>query len=96
LCYRPNGGAHEGTASKSASRSISDGFGSQIELGRSEPIGISGGASFEDEFDLNGAVAQRAYRRFEERGRVHGRDLDDWLEAEKEIAAKESPRMTVL
>ena len=32
------------------------------------------------------SVAQRAYRRFEERGGGHGRDLDDWLEAERELA----------
>jgi hypothetical protein len=31
------------------------------------------------------SVAERAYRRFEERGREHGRDLDDWLEAEREL-----------
>jgi hypothetical protein len=30
-------------------------------------------------------IAQRAYRRFEERGRHHGRDLEDWLEAEREL-----------
>ncbi len=30
-------------------------------------------------------VARRAYERFESRGRVHGRDLDDWLQAEAEI-----------
>lgn len=31
------------------------------------------------------AVARRAYRRFEERGYEHGRDMDDWLEAEREV-----------
>ena len=30
-------------------------------------------------------VARRAYQRFEERGREHGRDLEDWFEAEREI-----------
>jgi hypothetical protein len=34
------------------------------------------------------SVAVRAYRRFEDRGREHGRDLDDWLEAERELANK--------
>jgi hypothetical protein len=33
----------------------------------------------------NDSVAQRAYQRYEERGREHGRDLDDWLEAEREL-----------
>jgi hypothetical protein len=31
-------------------------------------------------------IAQRAYERFEERGRQDGRDLDDWLEAERELS----------
>lgn len=30
-------------------------------------------------------IARRAYERFESRGRAHGRDLDDWLQAEAEI-----------
>jgi len=30
-------------------------------------------------------VAQRAYQRFEERGGEHGRDVEDWLEAEREL-----------
>ena len=29
-------------------------------------------------------VAQRAYRRFEERGYQHGHDVDDWLQAERD------------
>jgi hypothetical protein len=31
------------------------------------------------------AVARRAYQHFEERGYEHGRDMDDWLEAEREL-----------
>ena len=31
------------------------------------------------------AVARRAYELFEERGFEHGHDLDDWLEAEREL-----------
>lgn len=30
-------------------------------------------------------IAQRAYRRFEERGYEHGHDVEDWLEAEEEL-----------
>jgi hypothetical protein len=30
-------------------------------------------------------IAQRAYERFEARGREDGRDMDDWLEAEREL-----------
>jgi hypothetical protein len=31
------------------------------------------------------SIAERAYRRFEERGGQHGRDVDDWVEAEREL-----------
>jgi hypothetical protein len=30
-------------------------------------------------------VAQRAYERYEERGRQDGRDQEDWFEAEREV-----------
>jgi len=33
-----------------------------------------------------GAIRQRAYDRFSERGGGHGRDLEDWLEAERELS----------
>jgi len=32
-------------------------------------------------------VAQRAYELFLERGGSHGRDLDDWLHAERELGS---------
>jgi hypothetical protein len=34
-------------------------------------------------------IARRAYQRFEDRGREHGHDLDDWLEAERELISGE-------
>ncbi len=33
--------------------------------------------------DLREEIAKAAYELFESRGRIHGRDLDDWLEAER-------------
>ena len=33
-------------------------------------------------------VARAAYELFERRGRVHGHDLEDWLEAEQIIQAR--------
>ena len=36
-------------------------------------------------YPTNHEVAQRAYRLYEARGRVDGRDLEDWLRAEKEL-----------
>jgi hypothetical protein len=44
------------------------------------------GPSFPGNSDAgDDAVARRAYQRFEERGAEHGRDMDDWLEAEREL-----------
>jgi hypothetical protein len=40
------------------------------------------------EFDR---VAQRAYERYEARGRQDGGDMDDWLEAERELRQSASP-----
>jgi hypothetical protein len=34
---------------------------------------------------LHGRVALRAYQLFENRGYVHGRDLEDWFRAEQEV-----------
>lgn len=34
----------------------------------------------------NQEVRVRAYELFEQRGREHGHDLDDWLQAEAELA----------
>ena len=33
-------------------------------------------------------VAQRAYERYEERGREDGHDLEDWLSAEQELGGR--------
>jgi hypothetical protein len=41
-------------------------------------IAVAGGSVDSDD------ISRRAYRRFEERGFEHGRDLEDWLEAERE------------
>ena len=42
-------------------------------------------------FDLEEQIRQRAYQLFEERGMVDGHDLDDWLQAEQEIKAGQTP-----
>lgn len=33
-------------------------------------------------------IRQRAYERYVERGRTHGQDVTDWLDAERELRAK--------
>lgn len=43
----------------------------------------------------HGEIAVRAYEFFLQRGCTHGRDLDDWLQAERELLAtspKRAPR----
>ncbi len=40
------------------------------------------------------AVAHRAYIRFVERGYAHGHDLEDWIVAERELAANTGARAT--
>lgn len=37
-------------------------------------------------------IAERAYQLYIERGGRHGKDLDDWLEAERELARRGSKR----
>jgi hypothetical protein len=34
-------------------------------------------------------IEQRAYQIFEERGKTHGSDFDDWVRAEREIMNQE-------
>jgi hypothetical protein len=35
--------------------------------------------------DLHQQIMRRAFELYEQRGKVHGFDLDDWLQAEAEI-----------
>lgn len=37
-------------------------------------------------------IALRAYQFFVQRGCAHGRDLEDWLQAEREVLAKSSKK----
>jgi len=50
---------------------------------------FSGGDQQHDE-QFYASVAQKAYELFEGRGRAHGHDVDDWLEAERLVM--EEPR----
>lgn len=38
--------------------------------------------------DVDGEIARRAYRRYQERGGGEGRELDDWLAAKSEVDAE--------
>jgi hypothetical protein len=37
-------------------------------------------------------IAEAAYKRYLNRGCVHGRDVDDWMEAERELRAQRASR----
>jgi hypothetical protein len=53
---------------------------SAINDKRSEPA-----SKILDPTQLEDQIRRRAYEIYEERGREHGHDLDDWLRAEAEI-----------
>jgi hypothetical protein len=42
------------------------------------------------------SIASRAYELFERRGATHGHELDDWLQAERELAGKRTYRVGIL
>jgi hypothetical protein len=43
--------------------------------------------------DIEERVRERAYQLYEERGRIDGFALDDWLQAEREILGAQKQRM---
>jgi hypothetical protein len=56
----------------------------------SENVGLDAEASSSDgssaEASAQDQISRRAYERFQLRGGEHGRDQDDWLEAERELS----------
>ena len=61
---------------------------------KEEPLGRSAGRDSAQNASGNGEVLQRiavrAYELYQERGGRDGRDLDDWLEAERAILGQEA------
>ena len=43
------------------------------------------------QIDLSELIARRAYEIYEERGRKHGDDINDWLRAEAEVKSALKP-----
>lgn len=41
--------------------------------------------------DIDGRIRRRAYELYEQRGRIDGFALDDWLRAEREILGSKKP-----
>jgi hypothetical protein len=56
------------------------------DAGAPQYAGVTTAAASEQE-----RIAERAYQKYVERGGRDGRDLDDWLEAERELARSDSP-----
>jgi hypothetical protein len=54
------------------------------------PAPIEHGSSLEDQQPERDRVAERAYARYEARGRADGQDVQDWLEAEQELRQSSS------
>ena len=46
--------------------------------------------------EVNERIAHRAYQHFADRGYIDGHDLDDWLEAEREIMIQPVPVVSVV
>jgi hypothetical protein len=45
--------------------------------------------------EVRDRVARRAYENFVDRGAVHGHDLNDWLDAERELVIRLAPEVRV-
>lgn len=43
-----------------------------------------------DEKSLHQIIEKKAYEIYEKRGKEHGKDIDDWLEAERILKRKKS------
>jgi hypothetical protein len=41
--------------------------------------------------DRHAQIARRAYQLYEQRGRAHGGEIDDWLAAERELELAREP-----
>ena len=63
---------------KSARRKAPDGIVTAADRSSKALQNRSGQATDRD-------IARRAYELFEKRGREHGHDLDDWLQAERDL-----------
>ncbi len=42
----------------------------------------------EGEQELHDRIAEKAYQLYEKRGRMHGHDVEDWIEAERLVVGK--------
>ncbi len=69
---------------------MSTALGETAEQRRSDASLVEGPIEGEITTIARDDVERRAYERFLERGRADGSDVDDWLEAERELLASRS------
>ena len=58
---------------------------------KADPVTAPTGAETQYRYfeDLGSRIANRAYELYVQRGQEHGHDIEDWLEAERQILPKE-------
>jgi hypothetical protein len=78
--HRPRRSRQSSNPNQTAGDSNNDVRSEPSETGPGKLETMSGAAGDPD------SIARRAYQRYEDRGREHGRDLEDWIEAERELA----------
>ena len=67
------------------------GFFGKSHQAQKESLSTSTGAESQQGYfeDLGSRLAKRAYELYVQRGQEHGHDIEDWLEAERQILPKE-------
>jgi hypothetical protein len=68
-----------------APQAFDDRAGGATEVQEIASAGLTTQESSPDATANHDRIAMRAYERFQMRGAEHGRDQDDWLEAEREL-----------
>jgi len=86
--------AKKATKGKRRSRLPSESYPPESTVGDQPSRGAKGAAArapareTSKREELREKIAVKAYELFEQGGRVHGRDLDDWLEAEQLVVSE--------
>jgi hypothetical protein len=80
---RPRRSSQASSQNQTAGDSNNDVRSEPSETGSGTLETMSGAAGDPD------SIALRAYQRYEERGREDGRDLEDWVAAERELANRD-------
>ena len=55
---------------------------------KEDPFKAEGAAPMVNDRAIHRTITQKAYELYEKGGRRHGRDLEDWLEAERRVLGR--------